>query len=99
MFTRRGGWLVFAGIVMISIGFALAGYLSLNNIIASFTTEPITLNGSTAEAQGFGIMDVVHFYVKDATLIWYFIIAGVMLIFSVLLGLPFYRLGANPKSI
>ncbi len=99
MFTRRGGWLVFAGIVMISIGFALAGYLSLNNIIASFTSEPITLEGSTAEAQGFGIMDIVHFYVKDATLIWYFIIAGVMLIFSVLLGLPFYRLGANPKSI
>ncbi len=95
LFTRRGGWLIFSGILMISLSFALAGYLSLNRIFQSFSLNPTT----NTTQQGFGIMDLVHFYVLDSTLIWYFIIGGIMLIFSVLLGLPFYRLGSNPKSI
>ncbi|MHA1304840.1 MAG: DUF58 domain-containing protein, partial [Candidatus Heimdallarchaeaceae archaeon] len=59
-------------------------------------TPPDSTTGGTT---GTGIMDIIHFYLLDTTLIWYFIISGVMLIFSVLLGLPFYRLGSNPKSI
>ncbi|MFW9851461.1 MAG: DUF58 domain-containing protein [Candidatus Thorarchaeota archaeon] len=102
MFTRRGGFLVFGGVILISVGFALAGYLSLNNMLDSFGVHPVantTTNGEPVE-EGFGVMDFLHFYIdKQGTLIWFFIIAGVMLIFSVLLGLPFYRLGANPKSI
>lgn len=98
MFTRRGGWVIFAGVVFIGISFALAGYLSLNTILNSIGVNPTPPN-ATEPAQGFGVMDVLHFYVLDSTLIWYFIILGVMLIFAVLLGLPFYRIGANPKSI
>ena len=96
MFTRRGGWLVFGGIVMISVGFALAGYLSLNIMLDSFGVSPqvnSTTTGELEENQGFGVMDFLHFYLDSrGTLIWFFIIGGVMLIFSVLLGLPFYRL-------
>ena len=102
MFTRRGGWLIFGGILLISAGFALAGYLSLNNMFQSFGFNPQvnTTGGDAAPAQGFGVMDILHFYMDSGgTLIWFFIIVGVMLIFSVLLGLPFYRLGSNPKSI
>ncbi|MCG3222487.1 MAG: DUF58 domain-containing protein [Candidatus Heimdallarchaeota archaeon] len=103
MFTRRGGWLVFAGVIMISVGFALAGYLSLNVMFDSFGFSPqpnSTVPGETEPTGGFGVMDFLHFYMdRQGTLIWFFIIGGVMLIFSVLLGLPFYRLGANPKSI
>lgn len=102
MFTRRGGWLIFGGILLISVGFALAGYLSLNNMFQSFGFNPQlnTTGGESTPAQGFGVMDVLHFYMDaGGTLIWFFIIVGVMLIFSVLLGLPFYRLGSNPKSI
>jgi len=102
LFTRRGGWLIFGGILLISAGFALAGYLSLNNMFQSFGFNPLlnTTGGDGAPAQGFGVMDILHFYMDSGgTLIWFFIIVGVMLIFSVLLGLPFYRLGSNPKSI
>ncbi len=102
MFTRRGGWLVFAGIIMISVGFALAGYLSINVMFDSFGFNPQANDTyvDPGEAQGFGVMDFLHFYMDRAgTLVWFFIIGGVMLIFSVLLGLPFYRLGSNPKSI
>jgi uncharacterized protein (DUF58 family) len=102
LFTRRGGFLVFGGIILISVGFALAGYLSLNNMFQSFGFSPQqnTTGGEATPAQGFGVMDFLHFYMDSGgTLIWFFIIVGVMLIFSVLLGLPFYRLGANPKSI
>ncbi len=103
MFTRRGGWLVFGGIIMISVGFALMDYLSLNTMLDSFGVNPqvnSTTTGDPAENQGIGIMDFLHFYLDiEGTLIWFFIIGGVMLIFSVMLGLPFYRLGANPKSI
>lgn len=101
MFTRRGGWLIFAGIIMISVGFALAGYLSLNVMLDSFGVNPqIEGPGGTPDPEGFGVMDFLHFYIdSQGTLIWFFIIGGVMLIFSVLLGLPFYRLGSNPKSI
>ncbi|MHA1867704.1 MAG: DUF58 domain-containing protein [Candidatus Heimdallarchaeaceae archaeon] len=98
IFTRRGGYLIFFGIVMISIGFALAGFLALNNILESFGAHPVP-ETSTEPPQGTGLMDLFHFYLLDSTLIWYFIILGVMLIFSVMLGLPFYRLGANPESI
>lgn len=98
MFTRRGGWLIFAGILMISVGFALAGYLSLNVMFDSFGFNPPP--NDTSELSGFGVMDFLHFYMdREGTLIWFFMIGGVMLIFSVLLGLPFYRLGSNPKSI
>ncbi|MHA1396667.1 MAG: DUF58 domain-containing protein [Candidatus Heimdallarchaeaceae archaeon] len=102
MFTRRGGWIVFSGIVMISVGFALTGYLSLNIMLDSLgvNPQPNTTTGGTTEATGFGLMDFLHFYMdRQGTLVWFFIIGGVMLIFSVLLGLPFYRLGSNPKSI
>ncbi|MHA2408263.1 MAG: DUF58 domain-containing protein, partial [Candidatus Ranarchaeia archaeon] len=103
MFTRRGGWLVFAGIIMISVGFGLAGYLSLNVMFDSFGFNPqqnSTVPGVPSAPQGFGVMDFLHFYMdSQGTLIWFFIIGGVMLILSVFLGLPFYRLGANPKSI
>ncbi len=86
---------------MISAGFALAGYLSLNVMLDSFGVNPqIEGPGGTPDPEGFGVMDFLHFYVdSQGTLIWFFIIGGVMLIFSVLLGLPFYRLGSNPKSI
>jgi len=102
VFTRRGGWIVFSGIVMISVGFALTGYLSLNIMLDSLgvNPQPNTTTGGTTEATGFGLMDFLHFYMdRQGTLVWFFIIGGVMLIFSVLLGLPFYRLGSNPKSI
>ena len=92
MFTRRGGWLIFAGIIMISAGFALAGYLSLNVMLDSFGFNP------QIDDPDF-IPDPEGFVDSQGTLIWFFIIGGVMLIFSVLLGLPFYRLGSNPKSI
>jgi len=101
LFTRRGGWLIFAGIIMISAGFALAGYLSLNVMLDSFGFNPqINHPDFEPNPEGFGVMDFLHFYIDiQGTLIWFFIIGGVMLIFSVLLGLPFYRLGSNPKSI
>ena len=84
---------------MISVGFALAGYLSLNVMLDSFGVNPQG-PGGTPDPEGFGVMDFLHFYIdSQGTLIWFFIIGGVMLIFSVLLGLPFYRLGSNPKSI
>ncbi len=104
IFTRRGGYLIFFGIVLISVGFAFAGYLSLNNILESFHVHPTTNSTSSGTssapvAGSTGLMDLFHFYMLDSTLIWYFVIGGIMLIFSVLLGLPFYRLSANPKAI
>ena len=86
---------------MISAGFALAGYLSLNVMLDSFGFNPqINHPDFEPNPEGFGVMDFLHFYIDiQGTLIWFFIIGGVMLIFSVLLGLPFYRLGSNPKSI
>ncbi len=104
IFTRRGGLLIFGGIVFISLSFAVAGYLSLNNILNSFGLD-LTQSGNFTQADdvdsgaGFGIMPLLRFFVEDSTLVWYFVIIGVVLIFSVLLSMPLYRLGANPKSV
>ena len=85
MFTRRGGIIIFAGIMLISIGLSLYGMWVLVNQITAFAVDLPIINMLTTD--------------NWSHLAYYLILLGIFLVFSVVVGLPFFRLGANPYHI
>ena len=124
LFTRRGGKIIYYGLILLSCSMAFAGY----NSISTFT-EPIAegmmddldtmswypasgANDTRAEkgADFFPILgatagEVIFTYILgsvltiDADLIYYTLVIGLMMILGVVIGLPFSRLGAGPRSV
>ncbi|MHA1911214.1 MAG: DUF58 domain-containing protein [Candidatus Kariarchaeaceae archaeon] len=122
LFTRRGGKIIYYGLILLSCSMAFAGYNSLSTF-----TEPIVegmmddldtmewypaANGSrdVGGSDFFPILgatagEVLLTYVLgtvltiDSNLIYYTLVIGLMMILGVVIGLPFSRLGAGPKSV
>lgn len=115
---------MFAGVVMISIGIAIAGIISIFTLLGPLS-DPDMIGGAfedetpellpdapfpafqqdtndTSDGEGlFGgksIEEAIGFNF-DMQLVSYFIALGIMSLFSVLVGLPFFQLGAKASSI
>lgn len=124
IFTKRGGQIVFAGFISISIAIAIAGYQAIGIITNTFLSGLFEGEGGAS-----GAIDYSSWYVQEPTtenllvlllswigefftrallddlifidtqFIYYFLILGTILIFSVVSGFPTFAAGADPKSI
>ncbi len=127
IFTRRGGIIVFIGLLFIATGIAMAGYKAISIFTGTFLTEMFSdfltdeslaamypSNEDISQSDGFTALMTILFATLteafmrgifdrlvtiDNSLIFYFIMMGAMLIFSVTISFPLFAAGADYKSL
>lgn len=126
IFTKRGGIIVFNGILFLAVGIAMAGYKAIGIFANTFlaqalgdfatddsirsmypSNDAISENGAAAFGQIMGITVMEAFFraildklvTIDNSLIFYFLMIGSMLIFSVVVSFPLFAAGADYKSV
>ncbi len=127
IFTKRGGQIVFLGLIFISIGIAIAGYIAISIFSNTFLVQLaqgavsdqslknmypsnsriLGTNGIDGMGQVLG-STIGEFFLRlifnklffiPSSSIYFFILLGTMLIFSVVISFPLFATGADYKSI